>query len=206
MILPHLPVEDDSGRATVILAERSGYAGTPSGLTQLLKSMEDDGLIERVVRGKRTYAIRLAITQIKEIEVAPREVFLGRPAPAAETPKPAPRLEDPLDYDALAGRLLERVIAAATAPDRMQADLKSMSARLSSVLEDNDRLRSKLAVAETEVRARKVEIDGLRQRLVMMQSNIDSMLRAPHIHIGREAEQYLRELARLMRQPPNARA
>lgn len=203
MVLPHLPIEDRSGRATIVLAERSGYIGSPKGLVQLLKSMEADGVIEREVHGKRTYAIRLA----KPIPMEPSEVVESMESAApVSTPERAPRLEDPIDWDALAARLLERVIAAAIAPDRMQADFRSMSARLSTVLEDNGRLRSKLAIAENEIQARKVEVDGLRQRLVMMQSNIDSMLRAPHVNIGRDAEQYLRELAKLMRQPPNQKA
>lgn len=193
-LLPFLPVFDKTGKATQILAERSGYVGTPSGLAQLLKSMEADGEIVRDVRGKRTYSIQIPGTRAMESTPASSEP-VETPAPAS----PAPAF----DYDALAGSLLERVIAAAMAPEKLQADFKSMSARLSAVLEDNDRLRSKLSIAVDEVNALKLVNDGLRQRMLAMQSNLDAMLKAPHVSIGREAEDYLRELARLMRQPPN---
>ena len=103
-------ITDPGGLASAALAKAVGYPGSSAAFAQLLSGMERDGLIEREVRGKRTYRIRLADGEGKP----PRsEVLSGSTAPA--------RNEAPaLDYDELAMRLLAQVvrrIAAAPAED-----------------------------------------------------------------------------------------
>src|SRR5580692_1447377 len=50
---------DASGMASTQLAAAVGYPGSSVAFAQLLSGMERSGLIEREVRGKRTYRIRL---------------------------------------------------------------------------------------------------------------------------------------------------
>src|ERR1700684_871041 len=50
---------DQNGMASTQLAAAVGYPGSSVAFAQLLSGMERAGLIEREVRGKRTYRIRL---------------------------------------------------------------------------------------------------------------------------------------------------
>src|ERR1700722_4267513 len=60
-IVSHLaragPVYDENGMASAMLAREVGYPGSSVAFAQLLSGMERSGLIERDVRGKRTYRI-----------------------------------------------------------------------------------------------------------------------------------------------------
>jgi len=53
-------VSDQGGLASTALAEAVGYPGSSLAFAQLLSAMERSGLIEREVRGRRTYRITLA--------------------------------------------------------------------------------------------------------------------------------------------------
>ncbi|MGH9102500.1 MAG: hypothetical protein ACRDYD_05895, partial [Acidimicrobiales bacterium] len=50
---------DERGRANAALRDATGYTGSGVAFAQLLAGMERSGLIEREVRGKRTYSVRL---------------------------------------------------------------------------------------------------------------------------------------------------
>lgn len=50
-------VRDDNGMASTVLAEAVEYPGSSVAFAQLLSGMERSGLIERQVRGRRTYRI-----------------------------------------------------------------------------------------------------------------------------------------------------
>lgn len=50
-------VADPGGMASTVLAESVGYPGSSVAFAQLLSGMERSGLIEREIRGKRTYRI-----------------------------------------------------------------------------------------------------------------------------------------------------
>lgn len=54
------PIHDESGMASAMLAREVGYPGSSVAFAQLLSGMERSGLIEREVRGKRTYRINAA--------------------------------------------------------------------------------------------------------------------------------------------------
>jgi hypothetical protein len=54
------PIYDESGMASAMLAREVGYPGSSVAFAQLLSGMERSGLIEREVRGKRTYRINAA--------------------------------------------------------------------------------------------------------------------------------------------------
>jgi hypothetical protein len=54
-------VRDDNGMASTVLAEAVDYPGSSVAFAQLLSGMERSGLIERQVRGRRTYRIAPAV-------------------------------------------------------------------------------------------------------------------------------------------------
>lgn len=63
-VLSHLArvgdVSDEGGKASTLLAAAIGYPGSSIAFAQLLTGMERAGLIERDIRGKRTYRIAAA--------------------------------------------------------------------------------------------------------------------------------------------------
>jgi hypothetical protein len=118
-------IRDATGMASTALAEAIGYPGSSVAFAQLLSGMERSGLIEREVRGKRTYRITAA--------GAAGTAGAGRTAGAAGrgSAVAAPRARQPtgpddeadgrglavaaagaadLDYDELARRLLVQVV------------------------------------------------------------------------------------------------
>jgi hypothetical protein len=133
-----------NGMASTQLAAAVGYPGSSVAFAQLLSGMERSGLIEREVRGKRTYRISLAPAHaigsrraagIPEVAMAvgvsgPGEVGNGIGAAG-------------LDYDELARRLLVQVVRrlAAAEPEASQLD-RSGPDRLVSDRLVSDRLVS----------------------------------------------------------------
>jgi hypothetical protein len=138
-VLSHLAavgeVTDLGGMASTALARAIGYPGSSVAFAQLLSAMDRSGLIERDIRGKRTYRIAAARTA-----ASPRGgVWPGGPAgwnspgegcrpPGATEPASPPAsargrvasvaaLGDGqgLDYDELARRLLAQVLRGAAA-------------------------------------------------------------------------------------------
>jgi hypothetical protein len=102
-------VRDASGMASTVLAEAIGYPGSSIAFAQLLSGMERSGLIEREVRGKRTYRItptQTAAAAARSGAVPPRG---NRPAAAAAGRAAGEGAED-FDYDELARRLLMQVV------------------------------------------------------------------------------------------------
>ena len=73
---------DPAGMASTRLATAVGYPGSSVAFAQLLSGMERSGIIERDVRGKRTYRIGLSRAHI----AAPAEH--GSAAPASGRPGP----------------------------------------------------------------------------------------------------------------------
>ena len=122
---------DANGMASTRLAAAVGYPGSSVAFAQLLSGMERSGLIEREVRGKRTYRIRLGPVAIAGPAPEP-----GR-SPGADRACPGRRRAAGLaaaggipaagtagfDYDELARRLLVQVVRrlAAADPEASQA-------------------------------------------------------------------------------------
>ena len=90
-------ITDPGGLASAALAKAVDYPGSSAAFAQLLSGIERDGLIEREVRGKRTYRIRLA-------EPGP-EMASARGEQESE---PRTSAAAAFDYDELAMRLLRR--------------------------------------------------------------------------------------------------
>ena len=164
-------VKDASGMASTVLAEAIGYPGSSIAFAQLLSGMERSGLIEREVRGKRTYRItptKAAAAAARSGAASPRR---GRPAAA---PAAADGAED-FDYDELARRLLIQVVQRlATAPTQgavpaadagpgeiaggdpslaravagLEHKLASVRSKQQRLTEENARLREQLSAAQ----------------------------------------------------------
>ena len=99
-------VKDASGMASTALAEAIAYPGSSIAFAQLLSGMERSGLIEREIRGKRTYRIspvRGAVAPARA-DAAPRR---GTQVAAAES---GAETAEEFDYDELARRLLLQVV------------------------------------------------------------------------------------------------
>lgn len=168
---------DASGMASTQLAAAVGYPGSSVAFAQLLSGMERSGLIEREVRGKRTYRISLGSAQASPRRVAvgsgsvaagPRDGAgaaaslagadggggLGVPAGAAAA----------FDYDELARRLLVQVVRRLAVTDAsggqadpvvlqdtvtgLEQELASAWTRHGQLAEENIRLREQLKVAQ----------------------------------------------------------
>ena len=142
---------DSAGMASTRLATAVGYPGSSVAFAQLLSGMERSGIIERDVRGKRTYRIGLSRARIaapggrgsgaaangQAGALAVRGSGPGAagghgPAGPGAAPGPAG-----FDYDELARRLLAQVIRRLAEP--------GLARRLA---EENIRLREQLRAAE----------------------------------------------------------
>jgi hypothetical protein len=105
-IIAHLAlvaeIADGGGMASTRLAEAVGYPGSSVAFAQLLSGMERDGLINREVRGKRTYRITLS--------AQPARLAADRDRPD-DTALPAVKVAFPavIDYDELADRVIMRL-------------------------------------------------------------------------------------------------
>ena len=141
---------DANGMASTQLAAAVGYPGSSVAFAQLLSGMERSGLIEREVRGKRTYRISLG---------SAHAIGSGAAARAAGIPEVAMAVgvggaagpggvgsgigAAGFDYDELARRLLVQVVRrlAAAEPEASQLD-RSAPDRLPSDPLPSDRLPS----------------------------------------------------------------
>jgi hypothetical protein len=132
---------DANGMASTRLAAAVGYPGSSVAFAQLLSGMERSGLIEREVRGKRTYRIRLGPVVIAGPGGLGSPGGPGSPGGSVRVPGqlsrgvagaagiagaggiPAPGTAG-FDYDELARRLLVQVVRrlGATDPEASQPD------------------------------------------------------------------------------------
>jgi hypothetical protein len=105
---------DPGGMASTRLAAAVGYPGSSVAFAQLLSGMERSGLIERDVRGKRTYRIRLG----PGAGAGAPGAGAGAPGAGAGAPGGGAGSSGPqagaglagFDYDELARRLLAQVV------------------------------------------------------------------------------------------------
>jgi hypothetical protein len=107
---------DANGMASTQLAAEVGYPGSSVAFAQLLSGMERSGLIEREVRGKRTYRISLGPVHALGPFQASGTVGVSG---TAGVPGSAGIGAAGFDYDELARRLLVQVVRrlAATEPE-----------------------------------------------------------------------------------------
>lgn len=89
--------------ASTRLAEAVGYPGSSVAFAQLLSGMERDGLINREVRGKRTYRITLSTPPAARLAAEAARAGDAR----ATVPVAFPAV---IDYDELADRVIMRLL------------------------------------------------------------------------------------------------
>jgi hypothetical protein len=107
-IIAHLAlvaeVADGGGMASTRLAEAVGYPGSSVAFAQLLSGMDRDGLINREVRGKRTYRITLSAQPTVRLGAEPVR------ADTAALPMVPVAFSTVIDYDELADRVIMRLL------------------------------------------------------------------------------------------------
>ena len=169
---------DAHGMASTQLAAAVGYPGSSVAFAQLLSGMERSGLIQRDVRGKRTYRISLGAADLEDADPGDAEnaeagagggAGLGRAGLGGAGLGGAAGTAD-FDYDELARRLLVQLVRrlAAAEPDGttqpeafepdpsvlratvtgLEYELASAWAKQGELAEENVRLREELKAAQ----------------------------------------------------------
>lgn len=179
LVMSHLrtvgEITDTGGLASAVLAEAIGYVGSSVAFAQLLSGMERSGLIEREIRGKRTYRIAptssaapardagSAATGSATTESARGRTPAGGAAPArSAAPARGHRrgrgAATGIDYDELARRLLAEMVR------REHADLArtvaSLERKLASVEAGQRRLRTENALLRELLTETKASLAG----------------------------------------------
>jgi hypothetical protein len=169
---------DAHGMASTQLAAAVGYPGSSVAFAQLLSGMERSGLIQRDVRGKRTYRISLGAADLEDADPGDAEnaeagagggAGLGR-AGLGRAGLGGAAGTAGFDYDELARRLLVQLVRrlAAAEPDGttqpeafepdpsvlratvtgLEYELASAWAKQGELAEENVRLREELKAAQ----------------------------------------------------------
>jgi len=158
---------DAHGMASTQLAAAVGYPGSSVAFAQLLSGMERSGLIQRDVRGKRTYRISLGAADLEDADPGDAETGAGRGAGLGGAGLGGAA---GFDYDELARRLLVQLVRrlAAAEPDGttqpeasepdpsvlratvtgLEYELASAWAKQGELAEENVRLREELKAAQ----------------------------------------------------------
>lgn len=162
------PVRDRSGRATGVLKEAIGYKGSQAGFIQLVASMSKSGQLERDVRGKRTYEVRVPLSSQQQGFVAK---ILPSSAPAGNGRDSSVGHE--IDYDELAFTLLARATRLITESESSSEPTARSRRRLEQLETQNAVLERELARARAEVNAGNAESDALKEQLEAAQHNLE---------------------------------
>lgn len=185
-------ITEPSGLASAALAKAVGYPGSSVAFAQLLSAMERDGLIERDIRGRRTYRIRLAgdgAAPARSGEPArgaasaagpgAEDSLLGAVSPrGGQKTGPGASGAADFDYDELARRLLTEVVwRIAAAPDEVPAIARPLpgsgpapwQADLAGTLVS---LEQKLASIQSRQRTLSAENARLREELAAAQRSL----------------------------------
>jgi regulator of replication initiation timing len=204
------PIVEPSGRATSILAERAQQFTTePVNPTPILSSPTVAACVERSIIGKRTYEVRLVALPEAWLDAVDQLVGSGSGSPEPITP--AESVVPPDDVDSVgapahevAAALLEQVHAliADRSLDKLQRDVSDLSRRLGEQVGYVDKLRRELREASDELRAVKLERDGLRNRLQAAEHNLKVATSADAARII-DAEVHKR-VDRIMRATPGS--
>ena len=168
-------VTDPDGLASTALSSAVGYTGSSVAFAQLLSAMEHSGLIEREIRGRRTYCIRLAgdahradtglpvacVAQDAAARDAAARDAAADVRPADGAGLGAAARAAAFDYDELARRLLAEVVRQlaagragaagadlATTVASLERKLASVQSRQRKLQTENTRLREMLSSAE----------------------------------------------------------
>ena len=171
-------VEHNSGRATAALAKLiydEPTAKNHSTITNLLRAMDRDGLVERDVNGTCTYAIRLS--GVMDVAV---------PEPEPEPPPP--------DLAELAMELLVQVSTVLAG----ESDA-SVKQRLADSLAGRARAEATVRELGEQMVVLRAERDGLKARQQGLEANVRAMLK------GELNDRTYREVERFMQARPSRR-
>ncbi len=162
---------DAHGMASTQLAAAVGYPGSSVAFAQLLSGMERSGLIQRDVRGKRTYRISLGDAGLGDADLGDAEIAgTGTAGLAGTEAINGTAGTAGFDYDELARRLLVQLVRrlAAAEPDAttqpeasepepsvlratitgLEYELASAWTKQGELAEENVRLRAELKAAQ----------------------------------------------------------
>lgn len=182
------PVADPSGRATGVLKDAVGYTGSQAGFIQLIASMAKSGTIEREVRGKRTYEVRVP-SALGSVVNSPDREPVSIPSVEVEGELAAGEI----DYDELAEALLARVARVISGPEQ-SSDTPAWARRRLERLETSNAVGEReLAKARAELQAVVAERDALQVQLDAAQHNLDLIARRSEPH-GTGAKRAARHL------------
>ena len=189
---------DANGMASTRLAAAVGYPGSSVAFAQLLSGMERSGLIEREVRGKRTYRISLGpahasgsggsasvsgSSAVSEVDMVEGVSGVSEVAGVSGVGSGAGAAG--FDYDELARRLLVQVVRrlAAAEPDASHPDPSALQETVTGLeyelatawtkhgklAEENVRLREQLRAAQ-----RSLALAAERVRRLPVSTDLDS--------------------------------
>lgn len=189
-------IVDPSGLATEKLRAITGHEST-NALTKVLSRMEQAGVIERDISGRRTSRIGLT-AEAREESLASR----GVPVEAETAPEPS--LDgDGVDYDMLANVLLAKALKATQAQESSAA-VKELEERVA-------RAEAARRIAEADARAAREKAAELEAAVRQMDANIKAMMAQADRPKGRgtfkvgDDPKLQRELDKLIRMLPSAK-
>ncbi len=165
---------DANGMASTQLAAAVGYPGSSVAFAQLLSGMERSGLIERDVRGKRTYRISLGPAEraatAGPAEADPISAAVGSGTIVSGTIGSGTGTAG-FDYDELARRLLIQVVRrlAAAEPEAREPDPSVLAAENVRLREELAATQRSLALAAERLRKLPITTDLDSNEVVMLQ-------------------------------------
>jgi len=185
-------VSDASGMASTVLAEAIAYPGSSIAFAQLLSGMQRSGLIEREVRGKRTY-------RIAPVKAAPaRSPAAGRGRKGGQQGGQAAAAADAedFDYDELARRLLQQLVQRLAEPEP-EEDTAGPGSDV-SLARTVASLEHKLATVRSKQRRLTEENARLREQLRAAQESLAQAQESGGLIAGRLDSAEVRVLERLL--------
>lgn len=220
-------ISDSSGQATRKLLESTDLchfydSASEYGLSafaSFLKKCELDGLVKRSINGKRCYEISLATSLPENFHDLLAIEFESEDQIPADLPLEPETVDltdtsaevDHIDYELLAATLLNRAAEAIKLDpwsyeqriSQLEDQLANSRTRLNDLLQDNNRLRSKLDMANDELKANKTVIGGLRARLSEAELKISRMTKDHQLAIkAAVSEEARKQTRRLMQEAP----
>jgi hypothetical protein len=191
------PIIDSSGLATQKLLAVTGHESV-NALAKILRRMEEAGVIERDIAGRRTTRIALTAASLADLPAAPA------PAPVAAAPASL-NGDGGIDYDLLAAALLAKALKATQAQEASAAG-KDAEARVRKA-------EARVAIAEADAQAARAKTAELEATVRAMEHNLKALQTAldkPQRREGTPVRDRLdaatkRELDQLMRALPSRR-
>jgi chromosome segregation ATPase len=182
-------VRDAGGMASTVLAEAIAYPGSSIAFAQLLSGMQRSGLIEREVRGKRTYRIAPVKTELARPAGLPRggrgrkggqqasrvaaSQQVGQVAASQQSQVAAAAGAEDFDYDELARRLLRQVVQRLGEPGQEPEEEAAAGAGSDALLARTvASLEHKLATVRSKQRRLTEENAKLREQLRAAQESL----------------------------------